>query len=113
MLEELSEEEKESDILVGRCIHLDTDYTSGSNFDGVRLNHLDCAINLYTEESIKHRLEENLANGEKVTKAEPRIHLIRVEDVPFKKLIDIALLFFRSKSLTKEWISYQFKEIEK
>lgn len=110
MLEELSFEMEDHGLLLGRCIHLDTDYRIGSSFEEARLNHLDCAINVYSGKSIKQRLEENLAHGEKVSKASPRIHLIRIDDIPFVELLNVALMFFRSTTLTREWIDSQFKQ---
>jgi hypothetical protein len=111
MLEELSGEILESHgLLVGRCIHLDSDDGIGVSFKDAELNHLDCAINLYHGDSILKRLDENLADGTKVVDAKPRIHLLRAEKIPFKELVNVALMFFQSQYLTKEWISYQFKE---
>lgn len=109
MLEELSYEMEDHGLLIGRCIHLDTDYIIGSNFEETKLNHLDCAINIYSGDNIVKRMDENLAHGEKVTKANPRIHLIRINDIPFKELLNIAFLFFKSITLTREWVDSQFK----
>lgn len=113
MIEELTEEKNivspTEKYIVSRMIHLDTDATMGTSFLDAKLNHLDLAINVYTEINAENRLLENLANGEKVTDASFRTHLLRIENINFSDLFDFAYSFFKSKILVDEWIKTQFR----
>ena len=112
MLEELIEQRNivspTEKYIIGRMIHLDTDATIGSNFDDSMLNHIDLAINVYTDDNAKSRMDENLANGKKITDASFRTHLIRVENIRFSDIFMFAYTFFLSESLVNEWKDSQF-----
>jgi len=105
MVEELTET---ADHLLGRCIHLDTDALPGTDFDGAAVNHLDLAMNVYEGDARTARMAMHLRNGT-VENASFRTHLLRVEGVPLSALLDLATMFFRSTTLTTEWIADQFR----
>ncbi|MBT2763380.1 hypothetical protein J7E85_19635 [Paenibacillus sp. ISL-20] len=107
--EELSEEAIEDGMLVGRMIHLDAIDSYDTPFEKVRLNHLDLAVNIYRGESIQERMNSTLASGKRITDASVRTHLIRADDIMFSDLLEIANMFFKSKTMIEEWINYQFK----
>ncbi|KLV18243.1 hypothetical protein [Bacillus anthracis] len=109
-LEELSEEKNE--ILIGRMIHLDALDSYDTPFDEIKLNHLDLAINVYTDTKKVERLDCSLSEGGVVTSASYRTHLIRIDDIMFSELIHIASLFFKSETMVDEWISTQFKLVK-
>jgi hypothetical protein len=111
MIEELSYPMNKKNLLIGRCIHLDTDSPYGSSFSEAVVNHLDLAINVYENDDVTKRLDSNLANGNKVTDATFRSHLFRIEGIPLVCLIPYCLMFFQSRSLTGEWISDQFGQV--
>lgn len=94
--------------IVGHMIHLDTDAIIGTSFHESKLNHLDLAINIYTGSNAESRLLTNLANGEKVTDASFRTHLLRVENINFSDIFAFAYSFFKSKTLVDEWKEAQF-----
>ncbi|MEK4372490.1 hypothetical protein [Paenibacillus sp. FSL R5-0473] len=108
-LEELSEESINDGMLIGRMIHLDAMDSYDTEFDQVRLNHLDLAINIYTEDSIEKRMNSTLTKGKRITDATYRTHLIRADDIMFSDLLVIAQIFFQSKTMIKEWIDSQFQ----
>lgn len=85
--------------IVSRMIHLDTDAAIGNSFHDSTLNHLDLVINIYTEDNAENRLLENLANGEMVTDASFRTHLLRVENINFSDLFVFAYSFLNLKLL--------------
>lgn len=106
MIEEISEIDIEHNILKGLCIHFDTDSPYGTSYKDSILNHLDLAMNYYIgDKTIKDRNNENLANGKKVTNATHRVHLLRIESIPFNSLFKIAINFFKSIVLVTEWIN--------
>lgn len=108
MIEELSSPNNENNLLIGRCIHLDTDNSYGDEFTSAIINHLDLAINVYEGGKVESRFNSNLAAGTKVTDATFRTHLFRIESIPLTIVLPYCLMFFQSKSLTGEWISDQF-----
>ncbi len=87
-----------------KMIHLDTDNIVGTSYEEAILNHIDLAINMYDEDAYKIRKQERLKNGI-VQDATMRIHLVRLEQVPFKVLFDLAELFFDSKILLRDWFA--------
>lgn len=99
-------------ILIGRYIHLDSLDALNKPFQEARLSHLDLAINVYENESRELRLNQELSSGGKIESASYRTHLIRIDNIMFADLIEIAHRFFTSKSLIKKWEEEQFKEIE-
>lgn len=107
MVEEVTARLVHGEYYVAKCIHLDTDDDVGTNIDDVILNHIDLAINVYGFDAYEMRKEMSLSKG-KVENASLRIHLLRLENVTFKALINLSYLFFDSEILTKEWISAQF-----
>lgn len=108
MIEELSYPANERSLLIGRCVHLDTDSPYGEEFTSAVLNHLDLAINVYEADEVESRFDSNLAAGTKVTDATFRTHLFRIENIPFTIVLPYCLMFFQSKALMGEWISDQF-----
>ena len=72
------------------------------------MNHLDLAMNVYEGDARTARMAMHLRNGT-VENASFRTHLLRVEGVPLSALLDLATMFFRSTTLTTEWIADQFR----
>jgi hypothetical protein len=107
-LEELSEERLSEGMLIGRMIHLDAIDSYDVPFKEIRLNHLDLAINIYTDGQITERMENSLASGGVTADASYRTHLIRADNIMFSDLIDIARLFFKSQTMVEDWIDEQF-----
>jgi hypothetical protein len=107
MVEELAQRPG-SPILIGRCIHLDSDAPVGTPFSEVTLDHIDLAINVYTGAARDTRLGQNLAEIGKVVDAVTRTHLLRADKVPFALLFGYAHLFFMSVPLTVQWCHDQF-----
>lgn len=105
MIEELS---IENEILIGRCIHLDSQDPVGTSFFEATLNHIDYAINVYGEnqERLNYRLDKN-----EQFDASIRGHLFRIDNYPFKKLPDLVYLLFKSKLLTEDWATATFKKV--
>ncbi|MCK4359503.1 MAG: hypothetical protein KAW92_12350 [Candidatus Cloacimonetes bacterium] len=92
MIEELNDKYNSDNILIGKCIHLDSKYFIDTNLNEQEISHLDLAINIYEDSNRKKRLSESLING-KISDADYRIHLFRIEDIPLKTL-PIFCLFF-------------------
>ena len=115
MVEELSEYHNPLDpsrhYVVGRMIHLDTEAPLGATIENAVLKHIDLAFNLYVDDNATLRMNQSLADGQKVTKAKPRTHVLRVDHVPFKTLFKFAESFFRSKTLVAEWLNAEFEEV--
>lgn len=103
MIEELPREDAPNGLMVGRCIHLDTDAPSGTPKSEARLAHLDLAINVYHGSDRAARMANTLQHG-KAQDATYRTHLYRIEDVPFPALFVFAALFLKSKTLFGEWL---------
>lgn len=108
MLEEISEYSGCKGYHIAKCIHLDSDNSVGTHFENVTLNHIDLAINVYSDEAFTARKRQSLADGQ-VVDASIRTHLLRFEGVPFKTLINLSTLFFDSQVLTAEWLDNQFR----
>ncbi|WP_298789198.1 hypothetical protein [uncultured Marinococcus sp.] len=100
------------DMLIGRYIHLDALNVLNVPFQDAKLNHLDLAINVYKNESRESRLNQSLSSEGNVESASYRTHLIRIDNIMFADLIQIAHMFFQSKSLIKQWEESQFKKLE-
>lgn len=107
MVEELSYKEQEAGMLIGRCLHLDTDDPAGTDASKAVLNHLDLALQVYTDERVVAREQHRLADG-KVPDATFRAHLFRIEQIPFTAMLAIPHLFFQSRVLVDEWLNDQF-----
>lgn len=110
MFEEISEYYMDSGILMGLCIHLDSDSPYGTSNTEAQLNHLDLAINFYEGDAVKRRMNTDLSKG-KVEDATFRTHLFRIENIPFNAVIAYVVLFFKSKSLVREWLNEQIKNV--
>ena len=102
MLEELIDKNGDEQILIGKCIHLDSTNFDESDIDNQVLNHLDLAINVYENENRTARLNESLRNG-KITDADFRTHILRIDNVSIKSLPVFCLLFFGSMTLTEKY----------
>lgn len=107
MLEEIFYDEFHQQI-VGKCIHLDIIDAYGKDITKMKMKHIDLAINIYINENINIRLNQRISDGFKVTDADYRTHLIRLEEIPFLDMIKIVYLFMDSKSLVIDWIDNQF-----
>jgi hypothetical protein len=107
MAEELSEELLDDGLLVGRCLHFDTDSPVGTDFGKSTLAHLDLALNFYAGERIAERQRQKLADG-MVVDASFRCHVYRIEGIPFAAMFTFPLAFFRSRLLPTEWLDNQF-----
>lgn len=107
MIEEIKDNQKYSSYYIAKCIHLETNNEVGTNIDDTTLNNIDLAINVYDNSAYEQRIIQSLSNG-RVVDATYRTHLLRLENVPFRILINLSYLFFDSQVLTAEWISEQF-----
>jgi hypothetical protein len=107
MIEELSQERTPEDLVIGRCVHLDTYETPGTDARVAPLKHLDLAINAYFGDAAKRRLATRLSYG-KVEDASVRTHLLRIEQVPFASSAEFARQFFLSSTLLTKWTRDQF-----
>ena len=104
MLEELPRPDDSSGLMVGRCIHLDTQDPVKTPPKDAIVQHLDLAINVYEGVDRQSRLDNNLQHGRSAD-ASFRIHLFRIEDIPFYSIFDICYMFFESKCLLKEMMN--------
>lgn len=109
MLEELNDKLGNDGILIGRCIHLDSLDFDETDLDNQNLNHLDLAINVYENENRKKSLSESLKNG-KITDADFRTHILRVDNISIKTLPVFCQLFFNSPTLTEKYMKYILKK---
>lgn len=111
MIEEIEEHvnplNSQEKYLIGRMIHLDSNATIGTNFKDAVLNHIDLAYNLYINTDADNRITEHLCYG-KIQTATYRTHILRIEDIPFESLFKLSYSFFKSKTLTSEWLSNEF-----
>lgn len=98
--------------LIGRMIHLDTTAAAGDSFNTAVLKHIDLAYNYYYGENMEVRLKEDLSEVGKVTKADFRTHILRIEDIKLVDLFPIAFAFFKSQTMVYEWAHYQFMDAE-
>jgi hypothetical protein len=107
MIEEVKDYKEFDEYFIAKCIHLDTSNGIGTDIDNAVLNHIDLAINVYDKDVFKERSNQSLSDG-RIVDATYRIHLLRLENVPFKLLVNLSYLFFDTQTLTKEWILEQF-----
>lgn len=103
MLEELPSPDAENEIMIGRCVHLDTDDPAGTPLRLVHTAHLDLAINVYCGDDRKLRFSQTLQQG-KVQDATFRTHLFRIEGAPLHSMFAFCEMFFRSRVLLREWV---------
>lgn len=108
MVEELPAIDSNNGYFIGLCVHLDTSDEVGTDFSASILNHIDLALNVYVGDKMEKRFEQSLTNGI-IEDASYRTHLIRLENVPFKIVLNLVHSSFRSKTLINEWIEAQFK----
>ncbi len=108
LIEEIPFSDEDDQFVITRTLHCDTDAVPGTNMSNATLNHLDFSLNLYEKENINNRLETSLGHGSKV-KADQRLHFFRIEDIPFKSLLEYARMLLKSQALTEEWINDQFQ----
>lgn len=104
MIEELPRANDPNELMVGRCIHLDTLDPAFTPLCDVRMQHLDLAINVYAGADRQKRFEQSLQHG-KVQDATFRTHLLRIEDIPFVSLFAFCGMFLESRILLGEWLS--------
>ena len=108
LIEEIPFSDEEDEFIITRSIHCDTDAAPGTDINNAKLNHLDFSLNLYEGENKTNRLQTSLGDGPKV-KSSKRLHFFRIENIPFKSLLEYARILLKSKTLTEEWINDQFK----
>jgi hypothetical protein len=104
LIEELPRPDDPNGLMVGRCIHLDTQDPVGTPLSKVIMLHLDLAINVYADEDRSRRFAQSLQHG-KVQDATFRTHLFRIEKTPFVSLFFLGELFLQSKMLLSEWLT--------
>lgn len=104
LIEELPRPDDQNELMVGRCIHLDTRDPALTPFAEVTVQHLDLAINVYAGNDRRKRFEQSLQHG-KVQDATYRTHLLRIEGIPFVSLFAFCEMFLDSKILLGEWLS--------
>jgi len=93
--------------IIGRCLHVTSESTVGTDWDAATATHIDGAINVYVDNK-EERWKCTLESG-KVCDASFRTHLFRIEKVPLKTVLPLSLLFYRSNYLLNEWFDTQFK----
>jgi len=104
MIEELDDYSGPDGILIGRCIHCDSKEFEVTGAGEHLLDHLDLAINVYEQENRLARLNGSLRNG-KVTDADYRTHVLRVDKVPLYALPMMGLLFMTSQVLFRRYLN--------
>ena len=104
MIEELPRPDDRTGLMVGRCIHLDTQDPMKILPKDAIVQHLDLAINVYEGEDRQARLDNNLQYGPSAD-ASFRTHLFRIEGVPFLSVVEFCCMFFQSKCLLKEMMN--------
>jgi hypothetical protein len=105
MLEEL--EQRSEDLMIGRCIHWDTEAPYDTSPAGATVMHVDLAINVYLGSQVRDRLEAKMNETQKV-KTPVRAHLLRVEKASLDILPLLSFMFFRSHLLRLDLFSNQF-----
>lgn len=105
MLEEL---ETSGNLMIGRCVHMDTTAAEGTSPADAILRHADLAVNVYEADAIVRRLGGQLRGG-MVADASFRTHLLRIEEAPVELVVPLTVLFFRSRPLLRDLISDQFR----
>lgn len=104
LIEELSRADDPNELMIGRCIHLDTHDPAFTPLGKVEMQHLDLAINIYAGEDRQKRFGQNLQHG-KVQDATFRTHLLRIEGIPFVSVFAFCEMFLESKILLSEWLN--------
>jgi hypothetical protein len=94
-------------LLIGRCIHLDTSALYDTPPSQAQVMHVDLAINVYTGTKIADRMKAHMNDADKVD-ASFRTHLLRAEGVPFDALMLLSQMFFQSEALKNDLFSDQF-----
>jgi len=104
LIEELPRADDPNELMVGRCIHLDTCDPAFTPLGEVTMQHLDMAINVYAGDDRQRRFGQSLQHG-KVQDATFRTHLLRIEGTPFVSLFAFCEMFLESKILLSEWLN--------
>lgn len=94
-------------LLIGRCIHLDTNAPSGTPPAQAKVMHVDLAINVYIDSKVGERMASQMNDAEK-EKASFRTHLLRAEGVPFEVLTLLSYMFFGSHLMRRDLFMNQF-----
>lgn len=105
MLEEL--EQRSEHLMIGRCIHWDTEAPYGTSPAEAKLLHVDLAINVYLGPQVGERLAAQMNEAQKV-KTPVRTHLLRIEKAPVEVLPLLCFMFFRSCLLRRDLLINQF-----
>jgi hypothetical protein len=103
MIEEIPSPDEDNELMIARCIHLDTRCPVGTPFGQIKLQHLDLAINVYEGPHRQERFGETLQGG-MVRDATFRTHLFRIENVPLSTLFIFCGSFLQSNVLLGEWL---------
>ena len=104
LIEELPRADDPNELMVGRCIHLDTRDPAFTPLGEIEMQHLDLAINVYAGEDRQKRFGQSLQHG-KVQDATFRTHLLRIEGIPFVSVFAFCEMFLDSKILLSEWLN--------
>lgn len=88
--------------MISRMVHLDTLDPIYTPIGEVRLQHLVLAVNIYQGDDRQKRFSQRLKDGH-VQNATFRTHLFRIEKAPFLSLFEFCEMFFKSKTLFREW----------
>lgn len=106
MMEELPEMTLGSDKFKSSLlIHLTCRDKVGVEFEKAIIEHIDGALNVFFGDSIENRGKSVLSDK---VKAEPRMHLFRIENIPLSALLPMTYSFFKAKTLVKDWFDDQF-----
>lgn len=105
LIEELDDRLNSDGILAGRSIHFDVTNFNDTETETNILSHLDLAVNYYLDENRKLRHSEDLRSG-KITDADVRTHIIRIDNVPITIVPIMCLAFFQSKTLVTRFLKY-------
>lgn len=63
----------------------------------------------YFDDDANMRLNQHLRDGDTVQNATHRTHILRIEGIPFPSIFKLAHSFFKSRTLTDEWIEKEFQ----
>lgn len=105
MLEEL--EQRSDNLMIGRCIHWDTEAPYDTLPAQAKVMHVDLAINVYLGSQVSERLAAKMNEAQKV-KTPVRRHLLRVEKASLEILPLLSFMFLKSYLLRRDLFSNQF-----
>lgn len=101
------EEQRSEHLMIGRCIHWDTEAPYDTAPAEAKLLHVDLAINVYLGPQVRERLAAEMNDAQKV-KTPVRTHLLRVEKASVEVLPLLSFMFFSSFLLRRDLLINQF-----